>query len=29
MKYSKTLKREIDYKKELLEALDERYGRSN
>jgi len=29
MKYSKTLKREIDYKKELLEALDERYGRLN
>jgi hypothetical protein len=26
MKYSKTLKRDIDYKKELLEAMDERYG---
>jgi hypothetical protein len=27
MKYSGTLKRNIDYKKELLEALDEKYGR--
>jgi hypothetical protein len=27
MKYSKTLKRDIDCKKERLEALDERYGR--